>query len=246
VQGYGPASYGEAFADVYDDWYHGISDVEATVDRVAALADGGPVLELGVGTGRLAVPLAGRGVDVWALDASGPMLDRMRTKPGAGAIRVVRADMAAPPLRTDGRFAVVFCAYNTLFNLHAPGTQRSCLEWCAGALAPGGRLAIEAFVPTDAEDPPGGPVSVRSVEADRVVLSVAHRDVADQTVTGQFVELTEAGNRLRPYRIRYLYPEQLDALAGEVGLELADRWAGWRGDPFADDSPNHVSVYRRR
>jgi SAM-dependent methyltransferase len=245
VRGYGPTAYGEAFADVYDDWYERISDVAATVSRVAALAGGGPVLELGVGTGRLAIPLADAGVATWGVDASAAMLTRLRDKPGGPGLRIVQADMAAPGLVADGRFAVVFCAYNTFFNLHEPGDQEACMAWSAAALAPDGRLAIEAFVPADGAGTPEGPVSVRSIEPDRVVLSVAERDVGEQTVTGQFVDLSESGVRLRPYRIRYRFPAQLDALAADVGLRLVDRWATWDGAAFTDDSPNHVSVYAR-
>jgi SAM-dependent methyltransferase len=242
-RGYGPTSYGEAFADVYDDWYKRVSDVGATVTRVRSLAGDGPVLELGVGTGRLALPLADAGVETWGVDASSAMLAHLRAKPGAERVRVVQADMAAPALVADGRFAVVFCAYNTFFNLHRPGDQASCLAWSTTALTPEGRLAIEAFVPSEGSSTPDGPVSVRSIEPDRVVLSVAERDVGAQIVTGQFVDLSEAGVRLRPYRIHYLFPAQLDALAAEAGLRLVDRWAAWDGAPFTDDSPNHVSIY---
>lgn len=243
VQDYGPTAYGEAFADVYDEWYERISDVAATVEAVRALAGDGTVLELGVGTGRLALPLADTGVPTWGIDASAPMLRLLRAKAGGDRIRVVLADMAAPALTADGRFAVVFCAYNTFFNLDTPDTQAACLAWVARALAPGGRLAIEAFVPTDADEAPGGPVTVRSIEPDRVVLSVAARDTSAQTITGQFVDISEAGIRLRPYRIRYLFPDQLDAAAATAGLGLVDRWSDWAGRPFTADSPNHVSVY---
>jgi SAM-dependent methyltransferase len=243
VRGYEPASYGDAFADVYDDWYDDVSDGAATVARVTTLAGGGPVLELGVGTGRLALPLAAAGVDTWGLDASSAMLSRLRAKPGGDGVRVVQADMAAPPLAGPARFAVVFCAYNTFFNLFTPDAQRACLAWSAGALAAGGHVVLEAFVPTDDEAPPEGPVALRSVDADHVVLSVAARDADTQTVTGQFVEVRESGVRLRPYRIRYLFPDQLDAMAAGAGLMLVDRWSTWTGEPFTDDSPNHVSVY---
>jgi SAM-dependent methyltransferase len=245
LRGYGPTSYGEAFADVYDDWYQDISDVAATVTRVRVLADGGPVLELGVGTGRLALPLAEAGVETWGVDASGAMLARLRAKPGGTGLRVVQADMAAPGLAADGRFAVVFCAYNTFFNLTEPEAQAACLRWAATALAHDGRLVIEAFVPAGREAEDGRTVSVRSVDANRVVLSVAQRDPDAQVIAGQFVDLSEAGRRLRPYRIHYLFPDQLDALAAEAGLALVAREATWVGAPFTDKSPNHVSIYAR-
>jgi SAM-dependent methyltransferase len=243
VRGYEPASYGETFADVYDDWYERISDVDATVARVTTLAAGGSVLELGVGTGRLALPLVAAGVETWGVDASTAMLARLRAKPRGEDVRLVQADMAAPALAATGRFAVVFCAYNTFLNLLTSVAQQSCLTWGAGALADGGRLVIEAFVPTAEDETPEGPVALRSVDDEHVVLSVAARDVATQTVTGQFVELSQAGVRLRPYRIRYLFPEQLDAMAADAGLRLLERWSTWGGDPFTPESPNHVSVY---
>jgi SAM-dependent methyltransferase len=245
VVGYGPTSYGEAFADVYDDWYQSISDVDATVERVEALAAGRPVLELGVGTGRLALPLAARGVEVWGVDASAPMVARLRAKASGPGVRVLLADMGALPLRAAPRFAVVFCAYNTFFNLLTPEAQATCLRAAASVLTADGRLAIEAFVPLAGDDTPEGPVSVRSTAPDQVVVSVATRDVDRQTVTGQFVEVRECGVRVRPYRIRYLYPEQLDELAAAAGLALLDRWSTWAGDAFTPDSPNHVSVYGR-
>ncbi len=107
-------------------------------------------------------------------------------------------------------------------------------------------MALEAFVPLDGDETPEGPVSVRSIDEEHVVLSVAARDVVEQTITGQFVELRASGVRLRPYRIRYLYPRQLDEVATSAGLSLADRWASWAGDAFTEDSPNHVSVYAAR
>ena len=243
---FGPQTYGEAFADVYDDWYADISDGAATVTRVRDMADGGPVLELGVGTGRLALPLAEAGIPTWGVDASAPMLARLRAKAGGTGVRLVQADMAAPALAPDSRFTVVFCAYNTFFNLDTPAAQRACLAWVAAALAPGGRLVVEAFVPADADEEPGDRVTVRSVQADRVVLSVARRAADTQVITGQFVELGPAGGiRLRPYRVRYLFPDQLDAVAATVGLALTDRWATWDRTPFTAASANHVSVYGR-
>jgi SAM-dependent methyltransferase len=201
------------------------------------------VLELGVGTGRLALPLAARGLEVWGVDASAAMLSRLRAKPGGADVRVAQGDMALLPLRPGPRFAAVFCAYNTFFNLPDADAQGRSLAAVAALLAPGGRLAIEAFVPAE-EGVPGGPVSVRSIELDRVVLSVVERDVETQTITGQFVELSEAGGvRLRPYHLHYLHPDQLDELAEAAGLRRLERWSGWDRAPFGPDSPSHVSVY---
>lgn len=249
MEGYRPSTYGDRFADVYDDWYHDVSDVPATVARVAALAGDppGPVLELGAGSGRLALPLAARGLEVWALDASAAMLDRLAAKPGGDRVRAVVGDMAVldvgagPP----GGFAVVLCAFNTLFNLTDEDAQRRCLARVAEVLAPGGRLVVEAFVP-----PPGGEgdaalgaVEPRHIGLDEVVLTVSRLDPARRTVTGQHVQITEAGVRLRPWVLHYLAPAELDALAAGAGLTLVARHAGWRQEPFSASSEAHVSVY---
>ena len=249
MEGYGASTYGDRFADVYDDWYEDVSDVGSTVERVAALAGsrGGRVLELGAGSGRLAVPLAGRGLDVWAVDASTAMLDRLRAKPGGDRVHAVVDDMAelgAPALQ-DGGFGVVLCAFNTLFNITDTAGQRRCLTRGRELLAPDGRLVVEAFVPpTGGErDAAVGAVEPRHIGLDEVVLTVSRLDPATRTITGQHVQITEGGVRLRPWVLHYASPDDLDALAAEAGLRLVERHAGWHGEEFTPDADVHVSVY---
>jgi SAM-dependent methyltransferase len=245
-----PAAYGEAFADVYDEWYAGVSDVDATVSFLGALAAGGPVLELGVGTGRLAVPLAARGIDIWGVDASPAMLRALAAKADAVRVRVhaVLGDIADIALESDGapRFAVVFAAYNTLFNVVDVEGQARCVARAASLLAPGGRLVVEAFVPPDDLDERAGGVALRTLSADRVVLTATRHDHAAQLLSGQHVEFTTEplGARARPWHIRYLSPDQLDTLAAAPGLRLERRDAGWQGEPFTAAATMHVSVYR--
>jgi SAM-dependent methyltransferase len=259
VKGYDASTYGRSFADVYDEWYHDVSDVAATVAAVAERAQGRAVLELGVGTGRIALPLAALGVAVTGVDASSEMLDRARAKctppqaiPGTnnpqgtndGSVTLVQGDMAELPV--EGPFAVAFVAFNTFFNLTDPVAQRRCFRRVAAVLEPGGWFAIEAFVPTDDLGPTTAPdsgVSVRTVELDRVVLTVARRDPAHQTIVGQHIEITDSGARLRPWFVRYASPGELDEMANEAGLTLAARHSDWAGGAFTDDSPNHVSWY---
>lgn len=247
--------YGEAFADVYDDWYGTSFDTEGAVAALAALAGAGPVLELGVGTGRLAIPLAAGGLDVVGLDASASMLERLTAKPGADAVQVVVGDMAdasavvraaaarggtVPPRG----YRLAFCAYNTFLNLHTEAAQRRCLDGLSALLAPGGAAVIEAFVPADPADVPRTSLDVAKVTTDAVVLTATEHDPASQVVTGQHVELRDGQVRLRPWRVRYLTTDQLDAMAADAGLHLESRWSDWRGAPFDDDSDTHVSVYR--
>jgi SAM-dependent methyltransferase len=249
VDGYGPATYGDAFADVYDEWYRDVGDPDSAVDAIATLAGGGAVLELGVGSGRLAVPLAGRGLEVWGVDASQAMLDRLAARAGGGTVRAVLGDMADPVAATTASspppFAVVVIAFNTFFLLAGEAAQRSCLDGVAALLAPGGHLVIEAYVPAD---PPADAETVfepRRVEIDRVVFTVSTHVPKEQVVHGQHVELRESGIRLRPWSLRYATPPQLDAMAGAAGLVTVDRWASWRGDPFGSTSAAHVSIYGR-
>ncbi|MBK5222699.1 MAG: class I SAM-dependent methyltransferase [Acidimicrobiia bacterium] len=246
--------YGTSFADVYDDWYAEITDVAATADHVAELARSPAdpagtgarrVLELGVGSGRIALPLVERGLHVVGIDSSPSMLDLLRAKPGAAAIELHEADMAAPDLVAPGPFAVVLVTFNTFFNLDDAARQQRCLEGVARILAPGGSLVVEAFVPADPPDRVERDLSTARVSLDRLVLTATEHDPASQTVTGQHVDITDAGIRLRPWRIRYATPAQLDEMAATAGLRLADRHAGWSGEPFDDDSNLHVSRYVR-
>lgn len=246
MDGYDDTTYGDAFADVYDDWYESISDIDETVETLLDLAGAGAVLELGVGTGRLAVPLAMAGepvgTSVRGIDTSQAMLDRLTVRDGGGRVAATLGNMTGP--LPDGPFTLVFVAYNTLFNLTDARSQTACFEVVAGALAPGGRFVVEAFVP-DLERSSGSDVSVRSLTADRVVLSVSVQHPEQQLAAGQFVELTEAGGvRLRPWSIRYAGPAELDSMAESAGFRLEHRWRSFAREPFADDSERHVSVYR--
>ena len=183
-------------------------------------------------------------MEVVGLDVSPAMLARLVAKPAGRTIRAVQADMAALPLR--GPFSVVLVSFSTLFNLVSADAQASCLREAARVLGPGGCLVVEAFVPRDDLAERANWVSVRSISRDRLVLQASLVDVEAQTVDAQHVEITERGIKLRPLSIRYLYPDQLVALAAEAGLVLEARYADWTTEPFDDNSPVHVSVYRLR
>ena len=242
MEGYDETTYGDRFVDVYDDWYGDLTDTDACVATVAELSGCGPVLQLGVGTGRLALPLAARGVPVTGLDSSQPMLDALAAKPGAAAVTTLLGDMTDPPTGDD-RFAMVLVAYNTLFNLVDDGAQQRCLAAAAARLAPGGCVVVEAFVPADDADPTDV-VAPKQVTAEKVVLSVSRSDPGRQEVVGQYVDITEEGVKLRPWHLRWSTPAQLDEMAAAVGLTPSHRWAGWDQSAFGPDSPTHVTVYR--
>lgn len=247
MEGYDDTTYGRAFADVYDEWYAGVSDIATTTRTLLDLAGSGRVLELGVGNGRLALPLARLGegrIEVVGVDTSPAMLDQLAERDPDGAVTAIEADMADG--LPAGPFTLAFVAYNSLFNLGTAERQQRCFAAVAERLVAGGRFVVEAFVP---DDPPrdGDALTVRSLSADRVVLAITRHDARRQTAEGQFVELTEHGGvRLRPWSIRYAPPDELDAMAAAAGLEREHRWLDMAGTPFDDDDDRHVSVYRRR
>jgi SAM-dependent methyltransferase len=244
VDGYDETTYGRAFADVYDEWYQGVSDIDTTVADLVELAGAGPVLELGIGTGRLAVPLAERAphLTVVGVDSSPEMLERLRSRDASGVTASVGDMVDDLPA---GPFSLVFVAYNTIFNLPTAERQAACFDAVAQRLAAGGRFVVEAFVP---DDPPrdGDAIEVRTLTADRVVLSISRHDARSQRADGQFVELTEAGGvRLRPWSVRYSPPDELDRMASRAGLTVEHRWERFGRTSFDADSPRHVTVYRR-
>lgn len=251
MQGYDSSSYGQAFADVYDDWYGDISDVDATVRMLVELSVGAgadlPIVELGVGTGRLALPLAVcvHPTPVVGIDTSRAMLDQLAAKRSAGAqdrtLTTVLGDMVGA--LPDGPLGVVFVAFNTFFNLGSAEHQRDCFQAVAARLGPRGSFLIEAYVP---EEPArsGSHVEVKTIAADRVVLSVARYDGATNKAEGQFIEFTETGGvRLRPWSVRYAVPAELDEMATGAGLVLRSRWEDTSRRPYGLDSDRHVSVY---
>jgi SAM-dependent methyltransferase len=247
VKGYRDDAYGEQIADVYDDWFADGFGSGSTAGNVAFLDSllphrPGAILELAVGTGRLAIPLARLGHDVTGIDISTGMLDRLRANDAEELVGIVEGDMV-DDLPT-GPFDLVYVAFNSLFMLAEPDRQAACFEAVSRRLDPRGAFVVEAFVPWD---PPrgGSHVEVRSLAADRVVLAADITDAAAQIVHGQFIELADGQPvRLRPYVLRWSRPAELDGWAEAAGLALSERFGDVERAPFTDDSPFHVSVYR--
>jgi SAM-dependent methyltransferase len=245
VRGYDHRSYGDGFAEVYDDWYADVTDVDATVARMIALAGaGGRVLELGVGTGRLAVPMARAGLRVVGVDSSDAMLAKLRERDVDRRVESVLGDMTAA--LPAGPFDVVLVAYNTIFNLLDAAAQELLFAAVAERLRPDGAFVVEAYVPDVDGGDRSSDVTVRSMAADHVVLSVSVQHPGEQRAEGQFVHLSaDGGVQLRPWAIRWATPDQLDEMAAAAGLRLDERLADMSGAPFTDDSVQHVSIYRR-
>jgi SAM-dependent methyltransferase len=234
--------FGERVAAVYDEHSASMFDpavVGPAVERLADLAGDGDALEFAVGTGRIALPLAARGVRVVGIDSSEPMLARLRHKPGADQVEAVAGDMAAT--RIKGEFSLVYLVFNTIFNLTTQDGQVACFENAAAHLRPGGRFVIEARVPELQRLPLGQ--TVLPWRADPNGLSYYVYDVVTQRLSGQHYHLEDGGLRASPTEMRYAWPAELDLMARIAGLRLEQRWGGWQREPFTGLSPAHVSVY---
>lgn len=236
-----PAFYGDRWAGVYDERFAEM-DPAAAVDFLAGLAGAGRVLELAIGTGRVALPLAGRGIAVEGIDASEAMVERLRAKPGGEVIPVVIGDMAQVP--AAGPFSVVYLVFNSLFGLLSQARQAQCFRSVARVLDPGGVFVIECFVPDLGRFDRGQRVQAGAVTEDSAILEVSRHDVAHQRITTQIVTFDGHGTHLRPVALRYCWPGELDLMAQQAGLRLRERYSGWDRQPFDSDSRSHVSVYQ--
>jgi SAM-dependent methyltransferase len=240
---YDPATYGERIADVYDDWPRLPATGERAVEFLAAAAGRGPILELGIGTGRLALPLANRGFAVHGIDASPAMVARLRAKPGGDRIPVTLGNFAE--MAVSGRFSLVFVAFNTFFGLQSQEDQVRCFNGVADHLTDDGAFVIEAFVPDVSRFTQGQRVGVTHVGGDVVHLECSVHDPVAQQVHSHQIVITDGGAKLYPVDIRYAWPSELDLMARLAGLRLRERWGGWSREPFGAASGAHVSVYER-
>ncbi len=238
---YDPGRYGEDWAQDYDALFDHLD--QATVDAIAGLAGSGRVLEFGIGTGRLALPLAARGVKVVGVEASQAMVDALRRKPGGEQFDIVMGDFAHATV--EGEFAVVLLAFNTLFALPDQEAQLACFANAARHLAPDGVFALDAFVPDLTRFERGQRLETRAAEPNEVRLEASRHDPVNQRVTSTLVRLSAVGPRLLPTTARYAWPAELDLMARLAGLRLRARWQWWDHTPFTASSGQHVSIYER-
>jgi len=229
------ATYDEESADRFDPQL-----LALTTEFLAQQAGDGRALELAIGTGRVAVPLSGRGVDVAGIELSPYMLERLRAKPEAAGIEVVEGDMTTA--RVPGEFSLVYLVYNTITNLTSQDEQVACFENAARHLRPGGRFVVEVFVPILQKLPPGERFHVFAEEPGYHAFD--EYDVVNQVEWSHHLRLREDGTYRRfsaPYR--YVWPAELDLMARIAGMRLVERWADWDRSPFTAESEQHVSVW---
>ncbi len=243
MKGYQPAmSFDEDSARRDRDFVRG--DELAAVAFLEQLAGSGPALELGIGTGRIAVPLAARGIRVEGIDISQAMVDQLRARPGGEQLAVTVGDFADVPV--SGAYRVIYVVFNTLFNVLTQEDQVRCFENVAAHLTSDGVFVVEAYVPAFLHQQRNHQyVEVETIEIDAVRLDVLRHDPATQMIEESHVVLSEAGVRLNPVVQRYSWPGELDLMARIAGLRLVQRWGGWHREPFDSDSRLHVSVYGR-
>ncbi|ARQ71992.1 class I SAM-dependent DNA methyltransferase [Streptomyces marincola] len=246
MEHYGPETYGELNADIYDEWHAALDPAEAVRSLAELIKEGpaGPVLELAVGTGRVTIPLAAEGIDLWGIDASEAMVARMRAKPGGDRIPVTIGDMADVAPDTEERFAMVFVVFSTFFFLMTQDEQVRCFVNVAGRLRPGGRFVLECPMPDVARYDRNQRVAAHEVGLGQVRLTAVRHDPVEQRFEGQHVLITDSGVRLAPAFMRYAWPSELDLMARIAGLERRARWGGWRREPFRGEG-NYVTVYEK-
>ena len=228
------ASYDESSAEMFER-----DVVQPAVDLLADLAGSGRALEFGVGTGRIALALAQRGIPVHGIDLSRAMVARLRAKPGGDAIGVTIGDFASTTV--DGTFSVAYLVFNTIMNLTTQADQVACFRNVAAHLEPGGCFVIEVAIPDLRLLPPGQTAVPFHVSPTRWAFDVY--DVATQAMSSNYVEVVEGRGEYTTIPFRYVWPAELDLMAQLAGLRLRERWAGWRREPFTSESRQHVSIW---
>lgn len=242
MKAFGPSTFGDLNAEDYDA-LHDPGTTEACVDLIAELAGTGDLLELAIGTGRIALPLAARDLNVSGFDASPEMLNILKAKPGGSDIETWVADMASFDLGRTFDFA--FLVFNTLYNITSQQGQVACFRQVAQHLRPGGRFLVEAFMPNRESFDNNQAVRTKQVDFDSVRLEAVQHDPVQQTLDYQRILISADGVKLNPLPMRYVWPAELDLMAQLAGLHPVARWGGWQKQPLTKTSDMYVIVYEK-
>jgi SAM-dependent methyltransferase len=236
--------FGERAAEGYDESVADMFEpavLDPAVDFLADLAGNGAALELGIGTGRIALPLAQRGIRVHGIDLSEAMVAKLRAKPGAEDIAVTIGDFATT--RVEGTFSVAYLVFNTIGNLTTQDEQVTCFQNVAAHLEPGGCFVIEVGVPSLRLLPPGE--TIRAFDVSPTYLGFDEYDVVSQGLISHHYSVVEGKLTASSLALRYVWPSELDLMARLAGMTLRERWSGWQREPFTSDSTKHVSVWEK-
>jgi SAM-dependent methyltransferase len=239
--------FGESVAARYDEELGRWGEPEVVgpaVDFLAELAGGGAVMELGIGTGRIALPLAARGVRVHGIDLSEAMVARLRAKPGGDAIGVTIGDFATTRVEGEGAFSLAYVVFNTIMNLTTQDTQVACFENVAAHLGPGGCFVIEVMLPRLHRLPPGQTIDPFYYETS-TLFGLDEYDFADQALISHHYADRDGTFGPRSIPFRYVWPSELDLMARLAGMQRRERWSGWRREPFTSESEKLVGVWEK-
>ena len=229
-------NYDESDADTFD-----AAVLDPVIDFLAELAGNGRALELGIGTGRIALPLAERGVPVHGIDMSEAMVAKLRAKPGGDDIAVTIGDFATTTV--DGSFSLCYLVYNTIMNLTTQAAQVACFRNAAAHLEPGGCFVIEVMIPELRRLPPGE--TFRAFHGSESYWGIDEYDVATQGLTSHHLDIVDGRAERFSVPFRYVWPSELDLMAELAGMRLRERFGGWQREPFTSESRKHVSVWEK-
>ena len=239
MESYQEDTYGDRIAGIYDEWYTKYDD--AMIETLVELAQGGRALELGIGTGRIALPLQHKGITVHGIDASPAMIAKLRGKPNGDRIQVTLGNFA--DVAVDGQYALIYVVFNTFFSLLTQDEQVRCIGNVAKRLELTGSFVVEAFMPDLSRFSGQQALRVVNIGENEVRLDASQIDPVTQQITSQHVLLTEEGIRFYPVKLRYVWPTEFDLMARLAGLRLKYRWENWHKSDFGSDSSKHISVY---
>ena len=240
--GFTISTFGELNAEEYDE-LQDPGTTDQAVALISEIANGGSILELAIGTGRIALPLQGMGHDVSGIEGSPEMVAKLREKPGGDRINVVIGDMA--DVEIDGAYDHVCLVFNTLFNLPTQDAQLRCFSNVAEKLKSGGTFLVETFVPDLSSFKDHQHTKIKRLDKHSVWIEAATHDPVQQTFEFQRIRISENATKLVPLPMRYAWPSEMDLMAKLAGLELTHRWGGWDRNDFNADSKMHISVYQK-
>jgi len=241
METYNETTYGDRIADIYDQWYERYDP--AAITALAELARGGIALELGIGTGRIALPLQDQGILVHGIDSSEKMVAQLQAKPGGYRIRVTIGNFGDVPV--TGSYPLIYIVFNTLFALLTQEEQVQCFQNVARRLTPDGVFVTETFMPDMKRFQQNQTISLAAMDDGYLRIDVSRHDPVQQIIYSQHVAWTESGARFYPVRLRYIWPSELDLMARLAGLHLTERWSDWQKAPFTKNSSKLISLYRR-
>jgi SAM-dependent methyltransferase len=235
--------FGDVFAEVYDEYFHVGDDSELTASVLADLAGTGDILEFGLGTGRVAIPLVNKGLKVVGIENSQAMIDKFKQKSDDSGVEVMLGDFATA--KAVGNFSVVFISYGTVYLLDSQEEQIQCFENAARHLSSGGVFVLDGFVHDRTQWRNNQEVTTRKLSDNFARLRLGVHNAKDQTIDMQYMDFTPEGVKFFPTKLRYIWPSEMDLMARLAGFKLRSRWTNWKQEPFTADSSSQVVVYEK-